>query len=110
MDDKHSRARITKRADFAPDLWMIRIDPGAEFSFAPGQYATLGIERDGRRLERPYSIDSSPDAKELEFFFALVPEGATPPRLHDFQRDDEILVRKAAQGRCTPATSQHGRT
>src|SRR6266404_4960071 len=42
MDDKHYRARITKRADFAPDLWMIRIDPGAEFSFAPGQYATLG--------------------------------------------------------------------
>ncbi len=27
MDDKHYRARITKRADFAPDLWMIRIDP-----------------------------------------------------------------------------------
>ena len=53
MDDKHYRARITKRADFAPDLWMIRIDPGAEFSFAPGQYATLGIEREGRRLERP---------------------------------------------------------
>ena len=50
MDDKHYRGRITKRADFAPDLWMIRIDPGAEFSFAPGQYATLGIERDARRL------------------------------------------------------------
>src|SRR6266851_3249925 len=92
MDDKHYRARITKRADFSPDLWMIRIDPGAEFSFAPGQYATLGIERDGRRLERPYSIVSSPYEKELEFFFELVPEGATTPPLHDFQRGDEILV------------------
>ena len=65
MDDKHYRARITKRADFAPDLWMIRIDPGAEFKFSPGQYATLGVEREGRRLERPYSIASSPHESEL---------------------------------------------
>lgn len=80
MDDKHYRARITQRADFAPGLWMIRIDPGAEFSFAPGQYATIGVERDARRLERPYSIVSSPYEKELEFFFELVPGGATTRR------------------------------
>ncbi len=105
MDDKHYRARITKRADFSPDLWMIRIDPGAEFSFAPGQYATLGIERDARRLERPYSIVSSPYEKELEFFFELVPEGATTPPLYKFQRGDEVLVRKVAKGRFTLDTA-----
>src|SRR5450756_2686186 len=96
MDDKHYRARITKRADFAPDLWMIRIDPGAEFSFAPGQYATLGIERDTRRRERPYSIASSPYEKELEFFLELVPQGETTPPLYDLQLGDEVLVRKVA--------------
>jgi ferredoxin--NADP+ reductase len=85
MDDKHYRARITKRTDFAPDLWMIRIDLAPEPSsvYAPGQYATLGIERDARRLERPYSIVSSPHEKELEFFFELVPQGATTPPLYD---------------------------
>src|SRR5260370_17300578 len=97
MDDKHYRARITKRADFSPDLWMIRIDPGAEFSFAPGQYATLGIERDARRLERPYSIVSSPYEKELEFFFELVPEGATTPPLYKFQPPDQFLALKFAK-------------
>ena len=106
MDDKHYRARVTKRVDFAPDLWMIRIDPGAEFSFAPGQYATLGIERDARRLERPYSIVSSPHEKELEFFFELVPQGATTPPLYDLQLGDEVLVRKVAKGRFTFDTSQ----
>jgi len=85
MDDKHYLARITKRVDFAPDLWMIRIDPGTEFSFVPGQYATLGVERDARRRERPYSIVSSPYEKELEFFFELVPEGETTPPLYDLQ-------------------------
>src|SRR6202140_536362 len=99
MDDKHYRAQITKRADFAPDLWMIRVDPGAEFSFAPGQYATLGVERDTRRLERPYSIASSPYENELEFFFELVPNGDLTPELYNLQRGDQLLMRKVAKGR-----------
>ena len=110
MDDKHYRARITKRADFAPDLWMIRVDPGAEFSFAPGQYATLGVEKDTRRRERPYSIVSSPYEKELEFFFELVPQGETTPPLYDLQLGDEVLVRKVAKGRFTLDAAQPQRT
>ncbi len=110
MDDKHYRARITRRADFAPDLWMIRVDPGAEFSFLPGQYATLGVEKDTRRLERPYSIVSSPYEKEVEFFFELVPHGQTTPPLYDLQVGDEVLMRKASKGRFTLDTSQTGRT
>src|ERR1035441_11110770 len=88
MDDKHYRARITRRVDFAPDLWMIRIDPRAEFRFTSGQYATLGVERDTRRVERAYSIASSPYERELEFFFELVPEGLTTPPLHDLRSEE----------------------
>ncbi len=109
MDQKHYLGRITRRADFAPDLWMFRVDPGADFSFVPGQYATLGVERDARRRERPYSIVSSPYEKELEFFFELVPEGETTPPLHDLAVGDEVLVRKTAKGRFTLETSQPGR-
>ena len=109
INDKHYRARITKRADFAPDLWMIRIDPGAEFRFAPGQYATLGVEKDARRLERPYSIVSSPYEPEIEFFFELVPEGQTTPPLYELQPGDQVLMRKAPKGRFTLDTSQAAR-
>src|SRR3974377_364909 len=101
MDDKHYRARITKRADFAPDLWMIRIDPGADFPYLPGQYATLGVEKDSRRRERAYSIVSSPHERELEFFFELVPEGETTPPLYNLQLGDEVLMRKVAKCRFT---------
>src|SRR5580704_13178852 len=97
VDEKHYRARITKREDFAPDLWMIRVDPGAEFTFAAGQYATLGVQQDERRLERPYSIASSPYEKELEFFFELVPNGQTTPPLYDLQVGDQVLVRTSAK-------------
>lgn len=109
LDDKHYRARITKRADFAPDLWMIRVNPGVEFPFAPGQYATLGVEKDTRRLERPYSIVSSPYEREIEFFFELVPNGETTPPLYDLQLGDEVLMRKVPKGRFTLDTSQPAR-
>jgi ferredoxin--NADP+ reductase len=106
MDDKHHLARITKRTDFAPDLWMIRVDPGAEFRFTAGQYATLGVERDARRRERPYSIVSSPHEKELEFFFELVPEGQLTPLLYKLQPGDDLVMRKVAKGRFTIETSR----
>lgn len=108
MSDKHHRARITKRADFAPDLWMIRIDAGAPFPFLPGQYATLGVDgldAEGRRLERPYSIVSSPHENEIEFFFELVPHGATTPPLYKLQVGDEVLMRKVPKGRFMMDTS-----
>src|SRR5260370_34629340 len=57
-DEKFYRPRITKRVDFAPDLWMIRINPSEEFKFAHGQYATLRVDGERQRSERPYSIVS----------------------------------------------------
>ena len=73
--DKHYQARILERRDISPDLWIVRIDPGGPFEFRAGQYATLGVARDGKRLERAYSIVSSPYEDGLEFFVELVPHG-----------------------------------
>jgi len=36
-EDKFYRARIIERKDFSSDLWRIRVDPGGEFHYAPGQ-------------------------------------------------------------------------
>src|SRR5258708_2135252 len=80
-DEKFYRPRITQRVDFAPDLWMIRINPGGEFKFAPGQYATLGVEEPPKRSERPYSIVSSPYENELPFSFYPLPALDLPPHL-----------------------------
>src|SRR5690349_13790577 len=85
-DDKFYRPRITQRVDFAPDLWMIRINPGGEFKFVPGQYATLGVEGPQKRSERPYSIVSSPYENEIEFFFELVHDGDLTPQLYRLQQ------------------------
>ena len=109
-DDKFYRARITQRKDFASDLWMIRVQASGEFKFAPGQYATLGLEHaPDKRSERPYSIASSPYESEVEFFFELVPEGELTPYLYKLQIGDEMLMRKVPKGRFTLDTKS-GRT
>jgi len=108
-DEKFYRARITQRADYSADLWMIRIQTEAEFKFAPGQYATLGVQDAEKRHERPYSIVSSPYESEIEFFFELVPHGLLTPQIYKLQVGDELLMRKVPKGRFTLDT-QSGRT
>jgi len=98
-EEKFYRAQITKRVDFAPDLWIFRIRAGGQFTFVPGQYASLGVEVEGKRIERPYSIVSSPAEDEIEFFFELVPGGALTPLLHKLQVGNQLLMRKIPKGK-----------
>jgi ferredoxin--NADP+ reductase len=109
LQDKFYHARITKRVDFAEDLWMIRVNPGGPFSFKPGQYATLGVQAEPRRIERAYSIVSSPLENEVEFFFELVPQGELTPKLYQLKEGDQVLMRKSAKGLFT-LDQKSGRT
>ena len=107
--EKFFDVRITERVDFADDLWMIRVVPSQEFHFAPGQYATLGVDNGQGLVERAYSIVSSPHEPEIEFFFELVPQGALTPLLYKLGPGDTITARKVAKGRFTLDTAS-GRT
>ncbi len=99
--DKFFQGRITAREVFADDLWMIRVDPGVEFRFVAGQYATLGVDTGERLIERAYSIVSSPYERELEFFFELVPQGELTPLLYKLGPGDSVMSRKVPKGRFT---------
>ncbi|MGA8234043.1 MAG: FAD-binding oxidoreductase [Candidatus Acidiferrales bacterium] len=98
---KYFLATITHRENVAADLWKIRVDPGGDFHFVAGQYATLGVSNGEKILERPYSIVSSPYEKELEFYFELVPQGALTPLLHGLDVGSQLFLRKFAKGRFT---------
>jgi ferredoxin/flavodoxin---NADP+ reductase len=100
--DKHYQATIVERRDLSEDLWLVKVNPGGPFQFKAGQYATLGVDHDGKRIERAYSIVSSPYEQEwLEFFLELVPQGELTPHLHKLQVGDKLLCRKIAKGRFT---------
>jgi ferredoxin--NADP+ reductase len=102
LTEKHFVAKIVERKDITEDLWTMRIDPGGPFTFKAGQYATLGLEQDQKRIERAYSIVSSPyEEGSLEFFIELVPQGALTPLLHKLQIGQTMLCRKISKGRFT---------
>lgn len=100
--EKHYTARILERKELSEDLWIIKVDPGGPFTFKAGQYATLGVEHEGKRIERAYSIVSSPyETDFLEFFIELVPQGELTPILHQLFKGDTLLCRRIAKGRFT---------
>ncbi len=99
--DKFYSARILDRREISEDLWIMRIDPGGEFKYLPGQYATLGVASEDKRLERPYSIASAPHEKFLEFFVELVPHGQLTPQLHASGVGSQLTLRKIAKGHLT---------
>jgi ferredoxin--NADP+ reductase len=95
---KYQQATITFRMDHADDLWTIRVRPEQRLVFKPGQYATLGLEANGKVVERAYSICSSPLEEEVEFFFELVREGHLTPPLYRQQVGDTLSMRRQAKG------------
>jgi ferredoxin/flavodoxin---NADP+ reductase len=99
--EKHFAVKLLSRQDISHDLWTLRIERPADFRFLAGQYATLGLEIDGKRIERAYSIVSSPYEESLEFFAELVPHGELSPHFHKLQPGDWLSCRKIAKGRFT---------
>jgi ferredoxin--NADP+ reductase len=99
--ERFQKAKIIFRKDHTEDLWSIRVRPEHPLAFKPGQYATLGIEEEGKVVERAYSICSSPHEPEVEFFFELVMRGRVTPPLYHRQVGDTLLMRRHAKGTFT---------
>src|SRR2546423_15290540 len=99
VGEKHYLAKVIERKDLSEDLWLIRVDPGGPFSFKAGQYATLGVDHDGKRIERAYSIVSSPYEEALEFFIKVVPQGELTRHLSQLHPGDALLDRKISKER-----------
>jgi ferredoxin/flavodoxin---NADP+ reductase len=98
VSDKHQAVKVVSRKDYAPDLWSIRVRGEEKLNFKPGQYATLGVQWNGKIIERAYSIVSSPLEDEIEFFFELVPDGELTPHIYDAKEGNQLTMRKQAKG------------
>src|SRR5215470_17749428 len=80
---------------------MFRFQLEGEFTFKPGQDATLAGDHGGKLVHGPSSIVSSPYESFLEFFVELVPQGELTPKLWDLKVSDHVLVRNRIVGAFT---------
>ncbi len=66
--------------------------------FTAGQFAKLGLEINGERVQRAYSYVNAPNSANLEFYLVTVPEGKLSPPLHAMRPGDSLMVTKEAAG------------
>ncbi|HYL98727.1 MAG TPA: ferredoxin--NADP reductase [Blastocatellia bacterium] len=92
------QAQVVDRVDFCEDLAMFKVKMDVPFDFKAGQYVSLAVEGNGKIIQRPYSIVSSPLEPLLEFFIELVPNGELTPRLWELKPGSKILVRNRFVG------------
>lgn len=108
---KFTSGQLVARNDLTHDLWTVRVRPEVPIGFRAGQYVTVGVEHQGKLLERPYSIVSSPEEPELELFIELVPEGLLTPHLHPLHPGAEVAMRLRCKGvflkECPVAAESH---
>jgi ferredoxin--NADP+ reductase len=69
--------------------------------FKAGQFVRVGLDCDGERVGRPYSLVNAPDERPLEIYFNIVEEGPLTPRLAEMQAGDELWVAPKASGLLT---------
>jgi ferredoxin-NADP reductase len=77
-------AVLTRRVDQHASLAFFWVAyTGTAVDFAPGQYLTIGVDSNGKLVQRPYSVASSPrEAGEgYEFYVRLVDGGLFTPLL-----------------------------
>ena len=77
--------------------FRLRRDPG--YTFAPGQFARIGlVKENGESIWRAYSIVSAPHEPFMEFFLLVVPSGEFSRRVGTLNLGDKMLVEQTPQG------------
>ncbi|WP_027857738.1 ferredoxin--NADP reductase [Marinobacterium jannaschii] len=71
-------------------------DPG--FRFKNGHFTMIGLEHEGKKLMRAYSIASANYEDQLEFFSIKVPDGPLTSKLQQIKPGDQILISRKPTG------------
>ena len=92
--------KVVKVQNWTDALFSLIVHAPVE-PFTAGQFAKLGLDVDGERVQRAYSYVNAPSNPDLEFYLVTVPEGKLSPRLAALKPGDEVqVVSEAAADRC----------
>lgn len=100
-DPTRIQATLRERRDSSEDLAVFVFEPERDLDWEPGQYATIGIMGEEKRIERSYSLVSAPHEKILELFIERVPDGTLTHLLWKLKVGDTVTVRPKLHGKFT---------
>ena len=103
-DVRYTRQAVTQKTIWLDEkLFSLRVTRDPAFRFEPGQFARIGLALDPTAPDTPsewraYSMVSTPDESELEFFSVVVPSGKFSPPLAGLVAGNALFIDKTAFG------------
>ena len=93
-------AKVTEKIRWSERLFSLRFEAALP-AFRAGQFVRVGLDVDGERLARPYSLVNAPGETPHEIYFNVVPEGPLSPRLAQLEAGDALYVHSSVTGTMT---------
>ena len=91
------KANVVEKTQWNERLFSLHMQPGLD-DFIAGQFVRVGLDIDGERIARPYSLVNKPGDNSLEIYFNIVSEGPLSSRLAALKAGDDIYVTEKAYG------------
>ncbi|GAL05805.1 ferredoxin--NADP reductase [Photobacterium aphoticum] len=90
-------AKVITNRHWNHDLFSLVLEANIE-PFKAGQFTKLGLEIDGKMIQRAYSFVNPPSSNQIEIYATRVADGLLSPRLHALEAGDEVFISARANG------------
>lgn len=89
--------KVIENIHWHENLFSLKIEADMG-TFVAGQFTSLALEVNNKKVARPYSILSSPDQEILEFFFYVATDGVLSHALFKLNIGDTVMLKQKANG------------
>ncbi len=90
-------AEVITNRHWNSDLFSLVLRANIE-PFKAGQFTKLGLEIDGKMVQRAYSFVNPPSDNNIEIYATRVADGLLSPRLHALDSGDTVFISARANG------------
>ncbi|MGF1737960.1 ferredoxin--NADP reductase [Photobacterium satsumensis] len=90
-------AKVINNRHWNNDLFSLVLQANIE-PFKAGQFTKLGLEIDGKMIQRAYSFVNPPSTDQIEVYATRVADGLLSPRLHALEPGQEVFISARANG------------
>ncbi|MGR5147482.1 ferredoxin--NADP reductase [Photobacterium alginatilyticum] len=90
-------AKVITNRHWNCDLFSLVLHANIE-PFKAGQFTKLGLEIDGKMVQRAYSFVNPPSDNNIEIYATRVADGLLSPRLHALDSGDTVFISARANG------------
>jgi len=92
------KERVTWTHHWGEKTFSFRTTRNQSFRFNAGEFAMIGLEADGKKILRAYSVASAPWEEHLEWLSVKVQDGELTGKLQHLKEGDEVILMPKCTG------------